>query len=195
MSRPGCQACTGARGQGKVGKLSRISIGHLAGCRLTPGEQSQDETSTEALTFNQAIPLLWNHWHKYTKIFTAAVEATEMTLKMGFKHCTPRSIHTMEFQELLARTTSQMSKWSCLSRPHTSREERAIALILKGCKRHCEMKNSAWDGVRRSRDGRAGSIRNVCEKRLGNRRGCFTSCKPFCFFPCLFLSQFEKQLL
>ena len=62
----------------------------------------------------------------------------------------------MEFQELLARTTAQTSKWSCLSRPHTSREERAIALILKGCKQHCEMKNSEWDGVRRSRDGQAG---------------------------------------
>ena len=106
-----------------MGKLGKTSTGHLAGWWLTPGERSQDEMSTEALTFNQAVPLLWNYWHKYTEIFTTAVEATEMTVTMGFKHCTPRSIHTMEFQEPLARTTAQKSKWSHLPRPHTSSGE------------------------------------------------------------------------
>lgn len=101
----------------------------------------------------------------------------------------------MEFQELLARTTAQTSKWSHLPRPHSSSGESVIGLVLKGFKQHCEMKTSMWDGVRSGRGGRAGGIRNVCGKRLGNSRGCFTSCEPFCFFPCLFLSWFEKQLL
>ena len=72
---------------GRVGQLGRASTGHLAGWWLTPGERS-GQTPTEASTFNQAVPLLWNYWHKYTKIFTTAVEAAKMTVTMGFKHYT-----------------------------------------------------------------------------------------------------------
>lgn len=60
--------------------------------------------------------------------------------------------------------------------------ERVIGLMLKGCERHCEMKNSAWDGVRSSRVGGRAASEMLVGRGWETAEGVLLAVNPFAFF-------------